>query len=272
MTARVFGSISSPSCSNYTLKKTAADNVNKYGNEGSTIVKRNFYADDLLKSFPDVKTAGDMVNKVRAMCLEGGFNLRKFTSNDVDLLKVIPNDLRKDGMKDRDLKLGNWSDDKVFWVKWIVKDDTLGFIIKMNNKPATQWGLLAALSSIYDPFKLGAPFSLKGRQLIQTLRTQNLKWDDPIDDEIAQEWLKWWNNLIMLQDKSLPWCMKPKDLGGIANCTLHHFPDTSQRGYDQCSYMRSVNDRVQIHCCLLIGKSRVTPLKFISIPRLELYL
>ena len=107
MTARVFGSISSPSCSNYTLKKTAADNVNKHGNEGSTIVKRNFYADDLLKSFPDVKTAGDMVNKVRAMCLEGGFNLRKFTSNDVDLLKVIPNDLRKDGMKDKDLKLGN---------------------------------------------------------------------------------------------------------------------------------------------------------------------
>ena len=107
MTARVFGSISSPSCSNYTLKKTAPDNVNKYGNEGSTIVKRNFYADDLLKSFPDVKTAGDMVNKVRAMCLEGGFDLRKFTSNDVDLLKVIPNELRKDGMKDKDLKLGN---------------------------------------------------------------------------------------------------------------------------------------------------------------------
>ena len=107
MTARLFGSISPPSCSNYTLKKTAADNINKYGNEGSTIVKRNFYVDDLLKSFPDVMTAGDMVNKVRALCLEGGFNLRKFTNNDVDLLKVIPNDLRKDGMKDKDLKLGN---------------------------------------------------------------------------------------------------------------------------------------------------------------------
>ena len=59
----------------------------------------------MLKSFPDVKTAGDMVNKVRARCLEGGFNLRKFTSNDVDLPKVIPNNLRKDGTKDKDLKL-----------------------------------------------------------------------------------------------------------------------------------------------------------------------
>ena len=105
--AHLFGDISFPSCSNYVIKENAADNVNKYGNEASTIVKRNLYVEDMLKSFPDVKTAGDMVNKVRAMCLEGGFNLRKFTSNDVDLLKVIPNDLRKDGMKDKDLKLGN---------------------------------------------------------------------------------------------------------------------------------------------------------------------
>ena len=68
MTAHVFGGISSLSCSNYTLRKTAADNVNKYGNEPSTIVKRNFYVDNMLKSFPDVKTAGNMVNYVTALC------------------------------------------------------------------------------------------------------------------------------------------------------------------------------------------------------------
>ena len=91
----------------------------------------------MLKSFPDVKTAGGMVNNVRALCLESAFNLRKFTSNDVDLLKVIPNNLRKHGMKNKDLKLGNLSHDKALGVKWNVKDYTLGFIIKMNNKAAT---------------------------------------------------------------------------------------------------------------------------------------
>ena len=64
--------------------------------------------------------------------------------------------------------------------------------------------------------------------------------------------------------------MMPKDFGKITNCTLHHFSDASQSGYGQCSYIRLVNDRAQIHCRLLIGKSRVIPLKFISIPRLEL--
>ena len=107
----------------------------------------------------------------------------------------------------------------------------------MNNNPATRQGLLAALSSIYDLLGLGAPFLLKGRQIIQTLCKQNLKWDDPTDDEIAQEWLKWRNNLIMLQDKSLSRCMKSKDFGSTTNCTLHHFSDASQSGYGQCSYI-----------------------------------
>ena len=66
-----------------------------------------FYIGDMLKSTPDVKTAGDMVNKVRVLCLVGGFSLRKFTRIDIDLLRVIPNDLKKDGMKDKDLNLGN---------------------------------------------------------------------------------------------------------------------------------------------------------------------
>ena len=138
------------------------------------------------------------VKKVGALCLEGGFHLRKFTSNDVDLVRVIPNDVRKNGMKDKDLKLRKVTDDKAIGVKCNVQDDTLGFIVKMNSKPATQRGLLAALSSIQ-----GAPFLLKGRLIIQTLCKQNLKWDDLIDDKIAEECLKWRNNLIMLQDKSL---------------------------------------------------------------------
>ena len=107
-----------------------------------------------------------MVKKVRALCLEGVFNLRKFASNDVDVLKVIPNDLRKDGLKDKDLQLGNFTDDKALGVKWNIKGDTLGLIFKMNDKPATRQSLLAALSRIYDPLGLSAPFLLKGRQII----------------------------------------------------------------------------------------------------------
>ena len=64
--------------------------------------------------------------------------------------------------------------------------------------------------------------------------------------------------------------MKPKDFGKVTDCTKHHFLEASQIKYGQCSYLILVNERAQIHCSHLIGKSKVTSLKFISIPRLEL--
>ena len=64
--------------------------------------------------------------------------MSKFINNNVDVLRVIQNGLRMDGMKDKNLKLRKFAGNKSLEVKWSVKDDTLGFIIKMNDKPATQ--------------------------------------------------------------------------------------------------------------------------------------
>ena len=140
----------------------------------------------------------------------------------------------------------------------------------MDDKPTTRRGLLAALSSVDDPLDLGAPFLLKDRLIIQRLCRNNLKWDDPIDDDTAQEWLKWRNNLMTFDGKIIARCLKPENFVNVVSCTLHHFLDACESGYGQSSYIRLLNQRGQVHCTLLIGKSRVTPLKFVSIPRLEL--
>ena len=65
MTARVFCGISLPSCSNYALKKTAADNIKKYGEDVSSILRQNFYVDDMLKNLPSAKIAVDMIYKAK---------------------------------------------------------------------------------------------------------------------------------------------------------------------------------------------------------------
>ena len=72
------------------LKKTAADNIKKYGENLSSILRQNFYLDDMLKSFPSAKIAVDMIYKVKWLCKEGGFNLAKFCSNHMEVLKSIP--------------------------------------------------------------------------------------------------------------------------------------------------------------------------------------
>lgn len=40
--------------------------------------------------------------------------------------------------------------------------------------------------------------------------------------------------------------------------------------YGQCSYLRHVNEAGDVHCTLIMGKSRVAPIKVMTIPRLEL--
>ena len=51
---------------------------------------------------------------------------------------------------------------------------------------------------------------------------------------------------------------------------MHGFSDASELAYGACIYLRSVSDVGQVKTQLLTAKSRVTPLKAPSIPRLEL--
>ena len=51
---------------------------------------------------------------------------------------------------------------------------------------------------------------------------------------------------------------------------MHHFADACEYTYGQASYFRIVDETGRIHCCLVIGKSRVAPLKFITMSRMEL--
>ena len=51
---------------------------------------------------------------------------------------------------------------------------------------------------------------------------------------------------------------------------LHHLSDASTTGYGQCTYLRLINDNNMVHCSLVMAKARVTPLRIVTIPRLEL--
>ena len=78
------------------------------------------------------------------------------------------------------------------------------------------------------------------------------------------------NDILNLENTNIPRCYKPNDFGEKIDYTLHHFSDASEKGYGQASYLRMKNEYGRIWCCLVFGKSRVAPLKYVSIPRLEL--
>ena len=65
-------------------------------------------------------------------------------------------------------------------------------------------------------------------------------------------------------------CLKPHDFGPPVYARLHHFADASESGYGTVTYLRLQNEAGDIHVSFILGKARVTPLKPITMPRLEL--
>ena len=126
------------------------------------------------------------------------------------------------------------------------------------------------MSSVYDPLGLAAPFILEVRRIIQKLCKENHTWDEPIPRRSKDEWNIWKEKLRNLEKIKVARCFKPGGFSKIKDASAHHFSDAPETGYGQASYLRLVSEDNQIHCSLLIRKSRVTPTKYVSIPRLEL--
>ena len=257
MCTHIFGGTSSPSCSNFVLKKAATDNSDKFAQEAAETLLRNFSVDDLLKSTKSAEEVVSVIKNVVQMCAAGGFRLTKFISNHPDVLSAIPEEDGKVGVKVQDLLTGRVPEERALDVLWNTDNDSLCFNINIMEKPLTRRGLLVMLRSIYHPLGLVSPFLLKGRKTIQELCKDSFQWNHPISKKIKQQWLKWKSNLGKQNSIKMARCFKPKNFGNVKHYSLHHFSDASDIGYGQASYLQMVNADGKVHCCLLIAKSRV---------------
>ena len=87
---------------------------------------------------------------------------------------------------------------------------------------------------------------------------------------MQKEWTKWKGKLPALEEIEIQRCIKPADFGRVVESFIHHFSDASEEVHGQASYLTLVKYQGVIHCFLLIWKAIVSPLKHVSIPRLEL--
>ena len=125
MCVHLFGAVSSPSSSNYALKRTAVDNSSSFDVNASETVMKNFYVDDLLKSVKSEEYAVDLIKRVKEMCAAGGFNLTKFICNRKNVLMSIPDIHRREGVKDTDLVNEDLPTERALGVLWNAEKDTI---------------------------------------------------------------------------------------------------------------------------------------------------
>ncbi|GFV23770.1 integrase catalytic domain-containing protein [Trichonephila clavipes] len=91
-----------------------------------------------------------------------------------------------------------------------------------------------------------------------------LEWDEPLSNPIAKEWNDFVSTLPVIQNIHVP-----RLVIGKGRIIIHGFADASTAAYGAVLYAQSISEE-DVSTRLLCSKSRVAPVKPITIPRLEL--
>nr|XP_039272270.1 uncharacterized protein LOC120346573 [Styela clava] len=246
MLVHCFGNTSSPFCANYCLRRTAEDFGKDFPSDISDNIKDNSYIDDFLLGADSISEGKRIVKQTSELTECGGFHLNKWRSNSEEIISCVPE-------KDRAQIQANVNLDpnrveRVLGVVWFVIEDCFGFNTKLKTKPATKRGVLAILSSVFDPMGIVSPVILQARLgIFQELCRQQLGWDETIGENEQIAWESWTKAIPELSEVKLPRYIKPNSFGVIVSQELHHFGDASQVAYGSVSYLRLSDENGQIH-------------------------
>ena len=265
MTCHVFGGVWCSSAATYALRQCLKDNPT-VDDAISNVLLNDFYVDDCLVSIENAEEVLPLLNGVKDLVAHGGFRLTKFVVNQEDILQDIPAEERAVEVK----TLVPESDSKALGILWDVNSDQFYFDVNMKVPDVvTKRGILSTVASTFDPLGLMSPMLIVGKVIFQDVTRLKLSWDEEVPPDIQSKWRLWLASLNDLLEIKVPRCVKPMSFND-AYLELHHFGDASLRAFGCCSYLRCVNKSGEISVSLLVSKSKVAPLKVISIPRLEL--
>ena len=228
------------------------------------ILKRDFYVDDLLSGSNTLEDATHLKRDLTLLLKKGGFHIRKWSSNDSS---IISSESNYDSIEH--LSLDPNSTIKTLGIQWTPNKDILSYSINISdsNSKITKRTILSQIAKLYDPLGLLGPVIVTAKIFIQLLWKANISWDSSLPQDLHLTWCDYKTQLSVLRKLSFDRCVI---IHNAKNIQMHGFCDASERAYGACIYLRSMDDRGNCQVTLVCSKSRVAPLKPLTIPRLEL--
>ncbi|XP_053682608.1 uncharacterized protein LOC128733054 [Sabethes cyaneus] len=248
-----------------TLHQLVNDEGNLFPKAGPS-VKKCMYVDDFIGGEHSVEQAIQLRNELNELLQKGGFCLRKWNSNDPKALADLPQELL--GTKTSH-KFDSEETIKTLGISWEPASDLFSFDVAVNlhSGPATKRSVLSTIAQLFDPLGLIAPVIVQAKILLQHLWLLSLKWDEEVTPEFQTKWSTFCQNLPDLRSFRID---RFAFLPQFSSVELHCFADASEAAYGACIYARSESSDGEVKISLLASKSKVAPLKRITIPRLEL--
>ena len=239
----------------------------EYDSQTTAVVLRDFAVDDLLTGASSLEDALELQKRITTELKKTGFNLRKWSSSSSEFMHRLPEALQEAPsayiIEDRNHSI------KVLGIKWIPLGDYFCFTTRefeVDNPTKRQ--LLSNIAKLYDPLGWLSPAKIKFKLLIQETWLAGVGWDEAVGDSIATKWRSAKDIFSDLAQIKLNRCVLLP--GKIDTTELHVFCDASERAYAAVVYSRIQDDLGTIRVQLLSAKSKVAPIKTVSLPRLEL--
>jgi len=231
--------------------------------------------DDICDSVDTVMEAKQQTEDIDTVLEKGGFRVKGWISN-----KPLRSPSQNEKMDTATMFQGS-VEENVLGSTWNNQSDTLSFKVNFElinqiteaeqRQPEvklTKRLLLSQVARIYDPVGFAAAFLIRAKIGMQVLWQTGVDWDEEPPPAIRYKWIE-----LFKEMKELNKITFQRSLC-CANATeppmLCVFSDASQDAFGTCAYIRQKTNGNKYQVRLIAAKSRVAPLKQLSVPRLEL--
>ncbi|XP_070521821.1 uncharacterized protein [Cardiocondyla obscurior] len=265
-TTVTYGTACAPYLAIKTLQQLVIDEGHRFP-QGAQCLRSQTYVDDIFGGADCLYEAQRERKELISLLKMAGIELDKWAANHNSLL---PENLKRQEVSNTEISKETFETVKTLGIQWNPFLDAFGFSVKIQGISInifTKRNILSCLFKLYDPLEWISPVIIAGKIFIQDLWIAGVGWDEKLDFNKQQFWKGFQDSLQDLNNLQINrWF----ETSSNSKTELHGFCDASTRAYAAAIYIHTVSEEGKINVSLVASKAKVSPVKTVSIPKLEL--
>ena len=260
-------------CLALTALRETADLYQSMSPDAAEKLKKDNYVDDIATGATDMVEAKRLSEDMDMIVSMGGFKFKKtiMTGDKADAVKVLGTGW--DPFTDTfslEVKVNVSGKKKGLRIEGDLDLEELRGVFPVTLTKRIVWRIVLGQ---FDLLGLASVFFIRLKLLMRELSNEEgskLGWDEKVADDIRERFVEVLTMLHEVKTLKFPRCVKPSGVDEEYLPDLLCFGDGSKQAFCTLAYVRWKLMTGEFVCYLLSGKTRVAPLRKISVPRIEL--